>query len=213
MSYFEWTGKDGDTSPFGISSSGTGQSGTAVVDSTPGLIYSNAQTIKVTSQTSSGSGACKAQIFLPRPVVRQQLKVGMRVLLQADDANFSTLNFLLFDYNGTQEAEFFYRIFSNHGSTEEIQYLNGSAAYVDLGFNYPQDSGVGGKGWHYMEMDIDLESQRFDMLRFDGETSLGSKAVTVISSVADPSLRLDIEIQTTTNLCTFYIDEVWVQEL
>jgi hypothetical protein len=130
-----------------------------------------------------------------------------------DDAAWSRLYFNLHDYDGTNEADYFYQMYSNFGTTEEIQYQSSAPAFVDLGFDYPQDQGAGSAGWHLMEMDIDLTAQRYDMLRFDSQTSLGSKAATVFSSGEQPALRLEIAIVGTTTLETFYIDSVWVEEI
>ena len=213
MIHWEWTGKADDAQAWNFYSSGTGQSGAMALSTAADTVLTNAQSLKLTQQTSSGNGTCNSRLVLPGWIGYTKFRVTWVYRVDVVDANFYTLQFRCYDFNGTDGVSYSMQQNSGVGATEEMQYFNDSGVAVDTGFYYPEDKGLGDTAWHTIGFDVNAVDYEYTALYFDTQYDLAAKSAKSIAYAAETGVYLEQILVGNTTLSTIYIDSVTVDLL
>ena len=208
MRFWEWLGKASDAEMGETATSGTGQSGTVALESTATLVMSNAQSIRISQQTSSGNGQVTHRVVLPVPVYYTKLRARWFLRQSNSDATFDQVYTSLLYYDATNVNNFGFAWNSNGGVTKQIQYLNSAGTYVHPGFSYPANGGYLGASWHEIEMDVDISTPEYLRLQFDGETDLTAKAARAVANTTYPCIVLETALAGDANASSISIDQI-----
>lgn len=212
MILYQWAGLEGDTSPFSVVQTGTGQSGTIAETTNAGQILTHEKALKFTQQTSSGAGSVTGAVTYPRPIGYDKYRLNWVYRLKSNDADWTSVAFKITDFDGTDGEEYELRIYSNAGATEEIQYLTTGDAFVDTGFTWVEDQGIGNRQWVNVGFDINTTDKKYTRQFCGSEFTLSSlDNYSPGSYPAENALAIAIEFVGVDTLCTFHLDSMTIE--
>lgn len=208
---WSWTGSSEEILFGATTASGTGQSGTAALSTTPLEVLTKAKSLHFTQDTSSGDGNVYLVQYLPLWSGVTKKRITYTFSPPGTDANFGYLNFVYREFDGSKYYDYTIKWNSNAGATEEIQYINSSGTLVDTGFTYPADASA--STWYELQVDIDISANTYTFIRLNEQSLQSTIPVYEPANSSDPTSNIILWINGSTTASAFNIDSVVIEDI